>query len=147
MTLKPKLDDLCLIDAGVLARVTRLDDEGFDFLCVNGAWNGRFAFEGGIVSVEGAETFPGRTITCVDQPPKEIAKDGYNAIIPWMSERVSESKKVEPVIAAVLKPASGLPPVNWRPLKGRKTTANSLSPAPKSTRQPTPFERGTATKR
>ncbi len=90
MDARLRVGRLCLLDTGVLARITRLDLKGFDFHCENGAWNGHYAFDSGIVTIEGLGEKRTAQITCYDQPPKEIARGGYNVIIPWMRARIGE---------------------------------------------------------
>ena len=83
---------LYLLDMGLLAKITRLNSEGFDFWVINGGWDGHFAFEGGVLTIKYTkEKRPGCKITCFDQPPSGIERQGYNSIIAWMCARAGEA--------------------------------------------------------
>jgi hypothetical protein len=83
--LTPKLGELCLISSHVLAKVAKIDADGFRFNCENGAWTGYYSFADDTVMIDGnKERHIASGITCVEQPPEDIRRLGYNAIMPWM---------------------------------------------------------------
>jgi hypothetical protein len=83
--LTPKLGEFCLISSHVLAKVAKIDADGFRFNCENGGWTGRYSYADDSVTIDqNKEKHIATGITCVEQPPADIVRLGYNAIMPWM---------------------------------------------------------------
>lgn len=91
MEARIRVGRLLLLGTGILAQVEKIDPNGFEFTCINGAWKGYFDLKG-IVSIGGRDGEKRECeITCYDQPPAEIAREGYNLIIPWMLSRIDKA--------------------------------------------------------
>ncbi len=75
----------------ILGRVTHISDVGFNFQCVNGAWDGFFNYEDRAIYQDAdwsdhpisADVVLARGIG--RQPPAEIIEQGYQVIISWMT--------------------------------------------------------------
>lgn len=107
-----------LLNGGTLAKVRTIDLNGFDFLCINGAWEARYSFADKMVTIDGLEPSEGE-ITCYDQPPKEIEQSGYNAMIAWMRLQAGTGNDSDRQTLKIDAPAVALPKTSWRPFANR----------------------------
>jgi hypothetical protein len=81
---------LLLLGYNILARVENTTTDGFDFYVQNGAWNGRYIFEGERLFMKELNKWhEGIKIICAEQPPNDVLLGGYNSVIPWMLSQVS----------------------------------------------------------
>ncbi|OCP21977.1 MULTISPECIES: hypothetical protein [unclassified Ensifer] len=85
--LKPKSGQYLLLHMNVLAQAGTVDESGFKFSVINGGWSGRYTFATNSIFVDGIKETRDCEILCVDQPPPDVVRDGYHAMIPWMRIR------------------------------------------------------------
>lgn len=81
-----KVGEYLLLGDWCLASVTELLPTGFKFDCVNGNWVGSYNSETSELLVGNVQRQPGVAITSSRQPPRDVRRGGYNAIMPWMRE-------------------------------------------------------------
>lgn len=82
----PQVDKYYMLGHTCLARATLINDDGFEFDCVNGGWSGIYNSVLNTVTIKGRprDTLGNVHIVSDTQPPNGMYD--YNQIIPFMLE-------------------------------------------------------------